>query len=25
VNQLYYPRNKFELDRVIFDNHEGVE
>lgn len=25
VNQLYYPRNKFELDRVIFDNNEGVE
>lgn len=25
VNQLYYPRNKFELDRVIFDHEEGVE
>lgn len=25
VNQLYYPRNKFELDRVIFDNQDGLE
>lgn len=25
VNQLYYPRNKFELDRVIFDQNDGVE
>lgn len=25
VNQLYYPRNKFELDRVIFDQNEGLE
>ncbi|MFP5385357.1 MAG: PolC-type DNA polymerase III, partial [Bacteriovoracia bacterium] len=24
VNQLYYPRNKFELDRAIIDNHEGL-
>ncbi len=25
VNQLYYPRNKFELDRVIFEQNEGVD
>ncbi len=25
VNQLYYPRNKFELDRVIFDQPDGLE
>jgi DNA polymerase-3 subunit epsilon len=24
VNQLYYPRNKFELDRIIVDFSEGV-
>jgi DNA polymerase-3 subunit alpha (Gram-positive type) len=24
VNQLYYPRNKFELDRVIVENSEGL-
>lgn len=24
VNQLYYPRNKFELDRVIVDQPEGL-
>lgn len=24
VNQLYYPRNKFELDRAIFDQSEGT-
>src|SRR5690606_19222943 len=23
-NQLYYPRNKFELDRLIFDSHQGL-
>lgn len=25
VNQLYYPRNKFELDRTIIESHEGLE
>lgn len=25
VNQLYYPRNKFELDRAIIENGEGLE
>ncbi len=25
VNQLYYPRNKFELDRAIVDKEEGLE
>lgn len=25
VNQLYYPRNKFELDRAIIDSSEGLE
>ena len=25
VNQLYYPRNKFELDRAIFENEEGLD
>lgn len=25
VNQLYYPRNKFELDRAIFDQVDGLE
>ncbi|MFL5786345.1 MAG: PolC-type DNA polymerase III [Bacteriovoracaceae bacterium] len=25
VNQLYYPRNKFELDRVIFDQEDGLD
>ena len=25
VNQLYYPRNKFELDRTIIENEEGIE
>lgn len=25
VNQLYYPRNKFELDRAIIDAPEGLE
>ena len=25
VNQLYYPRNKFELDRTIIENTEGLE
>ena len=25
VNQLYYPRNKFELDRAIIDPPEGLE
>ncbi|MBA2406101.1 MAG: 3'-5' exonuclease, partial [Bdellovibrionales bacterium] len=25
VNQLYYPRNKFELDRAIFENEDGLE
>lgn len=24
VNQLYYPRNKFELDRAIVETHEGL-
>jgi DNA polymerase-3 subunit alpha (Gram-positive type) len=24
VNQLYYPRNKFELDRAIIENSEGL-
>lgn len=24
VNQLYYPRNKFELDRAIIDSPEGL-
>jgi len=24
VNQLYYPRNKFELDRAIIENAEGL-
>jgi DNA polymerase-3 subunit epsilon len=25
VNQLYYPRNKFELDRTIIEADEGIE
>jgi DNA polymerase-3 subunit epsilon len=25
VNQLYYPRNKFELDRAIFENSDGLD
>jgi DNA polymerase III subunit epsilon len=25
VNQLYYPRNKFELDRTIIEEKEGLE
>jgi DNA polymerase-3 subunit alpha (Gram-positive type) len=25
VNQLYYPRNKFELDRVIIDQSSGLD
>lgn len=25
VNQLYYPRNKFELDRIIFEPKDGIE
>lgn len=25
VNQLYYPRNKFELDRAIIENADGLE
>jgi DNA polymerase-3 subunit alpha (Gram-positive type) len=25
INQLYYPRNKFELDRAIIDNNQGLE
>jgi DNA polymerase III subunit epsilon len=25
VNQLYYPRNKFELDRAIIESSEGLE
>lgn len=25
VNQLYYPRNKFELDRAIIEGSEGLE
>lgn len=25
VNQLYYPRNKFELDRAIVEHPEGLE
>lgn len=25
VNQLYYPRNKFELDRSIIENEEGLD
>lgn len=25
VNQLYYPRNKFELDRAIIESDEGLE
>lgn len=25
VNQLYYPRNKFELDRLIFEPKDGLE
>jgi DNA polymerase-3 subunit alpha (Gram-positive type) len=25
INQLYYPRNKFELDRSIIDEHQGLE
>lgn len=25
VNQLYYPRNKFELDRAIFESEDGLE
>lgn len=25
VNQLYYPRNKFELDRVIIENSQTLE
>lgn len=25
VNQLYYPRNKFELDRAVFDPVDGLD
>jgi len=25
VNQLYYPRNKFELDRAIFESQDGLD
>jgi DNA polymerase-3 subunit epsilon len=25
VNQLYYPRNKFELDRIIIDQSSGLD
>jgi DNA polymerase-3 subunit alpha (Gram-positive type) len=25
INQLYYPRNKFELDRAIIEHEEGLE
>jgi DNA polymerase-3 subunit epsilon len=25
VNQLYYPRNKFELDRAIFEHEDGLD
>ena len=25
VNQLYYPRNKFELDRIIIETQDGIE
>jgi DNA polymerase-3 subunit alpha (Gram-positive type) len=25
INQLYYPRNKFELDRIIIEAQEGLE
>lgn len=25
VNQLYYPRNKFELDRAIIDQEDGLD
>ncbi|MGE3610548.1 MAG: PolC-type DNA polymerase III [Bacteriovoracaceae bacterium] len=25
INQLYYPRNKFELDRAIFETSDGLE
>lgn len=25
INQLYYPRNKFELDRAIIDEHQGLD
>lgn len=25
INQLYYPRNKFELDRAIIESHEGLD
>ncbi len=25
INQLYYPRNKFELDRAIIEHSEGLE
>ena len=25
INQLYYPRNKFELDRAIIESSEGIE
>lgn len=25
VNQLYYPRNKFELDRAIIEHEEGLD
>ncbi|HLW56979.1 MAG TPA: 3'-5' exonuclease [Bacteriovoracaceae bacterium] len=25
VNQLYYPRNKFELDRIIFEPKDGMD
>lgn len=25
VNQLYYPRNKFELDRAIFETADGLD
>lgn len=25
VNQLYYPRNKFELDRIIIEAQDGLE
>jgi DNA polymerase-3 subunit epsilon len=25
INQLYYPRNKFELDRAIFEANDGLD
>jgi DNA polymerase-3 subunit alpha (Gram-positive type) len=25
INQLYYPRNKFELDRAIFESADGLD